>query len=766
MSDIEKLTVGDVQFCDTFIPSIDPLPYNSKSISQKIQITSTLTTNDNTVIGQKTVTTQEFQVLRPPGLYVEDKDIYTISPPDKSHGQYETTLPHILFKNPHLPWERSYRSPINNTDRQIPWFCLMMFTADELKEPSQKTFTAGPSITRAYTYKTDDLKDVISGPSRETIIYDTSDDGPSGNVISIESELLGGVLNISKNPIERFTHCRNINTGSKLVDGISEDGFYAVSFTSRFPKPSTALYVHLVSMEPFLVGQPAKTLTQTVDDLVANGAPVNLVSLKSWTIHCDPEPKENFMTYFKSLSIGDLNINTQSPSSEVNSVSQRLANGYTPVKYHLPTGENTIAWYRGPLTTYIPEIGSLPVEDLTASSPNKVVYSRSNDGTDLIIYDNKYKIFDLTYSMAWQLGRNIAIADKTFTTNYLNLRHRVYSQTSKDKRAHPITKEKALIELTKLAEKLQVGPIPSSPGVAKFFVREVPKTVTGNIFSTSDLQKTFNTLTDVSAAGTYDSLLSDVIKWLKDLTTFSKIPFHYLVPHPGMLPKESLRFFNVDPLWIQSLIDGALSISLHFSNDLKLKNLVKSHLGSKDGYGSIRWGYFLRSGVLIGYPSATGKIGDKGQISPDQNDIYKSQLLNKDLAVTWLKNDLYVKPVELIFPEPTEQFRFGFSGNTWSESELQVKTLTEPWPSPPIKDSDIDKYTFQINNTKIISYDAFNVNYNSSSFKSTYNSPSFDPKLSSAMFALQMISLPEAFAVQSFVVQSKTPKLKIGFVIN
>jgi hypothetical protein len=751
MSSIEKLALGDVQFCDTFIPSIGPLPYNSNSIPQEIQITSTLTTNDNTVISQQTTTKQKFQVLRPPGLYIEDKDIYTISPPDKSHGQYETTLPHILFKNPHLPWERSYESSINNVDRKIPWFFLMMFTTDELKEPSQKTYTAGPSATHAYTYKTDDLKDIVSG-SNGKVIYNTSDDGLSGNVISIESGLLSNLLNISKNPVEMFTHCRNINTGSKLVDGISEDGFYAVSFTSRFPKPSATLYVHLVSMEPFFLSEPINTLEQTINKIiqVANGGLVNLISLKSWTIHCDPEPKENFMTYFESLSIGDLNINTQSPSSEVNSVSQRLANGYTPVKYHLPTGEDTIAWYRGPLTTYIPEIGSLPIEDLTANSPNKVVYSRSNDGTDLIIYDDKYKIFDLTYSMAWQLGRNIAIADKIFTTNYLNLRHRVYSLTSKDKRAPSITKDQAIIELTKLAKKLTVASVPSSPGAANFFVREVPKTVTSNIFTTSDLEKTFSTLTGASAADTYDSLLSNVITWLKDLTTFSKIPFHYLVPHPGMLPKESLRFFNVDPLWIQSLIDGALSISLHFSNDLKLKNLVKSHLSIKDGYGSVRSGYFLRSDVLTAYPSATGKIGGGGQILPNQDKIYKSQLLNKDLAVTWLTSNL---DVELIFQEPTEQFRLGFSGNTWSESELQVKTRTSEWPSPPIKGSDINQYTLQINNTNIISY-------------ANFSSPSFVRPLSSAMFGLQMIALPEAFAVQSFVVQSKTPKFKIGSVIN
>jgi hypothetical protein len=38
------------------------------------------------------------------------------------------------------------------------------------------------------------------------------------------------------------------------------------------------------------------------------------------------------------------------------------------------------------------------------------------------------------------------------------------------------------------------------------------------------------------------------------------LPFAALVPDPAMLPPESIRFFHLDPAWLDALIDGALSL--------------------------------------------------------------------------------------------------------------------------------------------------------------------------------------------------------------
>lgn len=47
--------------------------------------------------------------------------------------------------------------------------------------------------------------------------------------------------------------------------------------------------------------------------------------------------------------------------------------------------------------------------------------------------------------------------------------------------------------------------------------------------------------------------------FLRDLRLLRNVPLGYLVPDPRMLPPESVRFFHVDPLWTDRLVEGALS---------------------------------------------------------------------------------------------------------------------------------------------------------------------------------------------------------------
>lgn len=63
-----------------------------------------------------------------------------------------------------------------------------------------------------------------------------------------------------------------------------------------------------------------------------------------------------------------------------------------------------------------------------------------------------------------------------------------------------------------------------------------------------------------AAAETTDPDELQVVSWLTRLHRFEGVPFHYLVPDIGMLPAESIRFFQVDPNWVNALVDGAFSI--------------------------------------------------------------------------------------------------------------------------------------------------------------------------------------------------------------
>lgn len=47
-----------------------------------------------------------------------------------------------------------------------------------------------------------------------------------------------------------------------------------------------------------------------------------------------------------------------------------------------------------------------------------------------------------------------------------------------------------------------------------------------------------------------------------------EVPFIYLVPEEKLLPKETLKFFELDPYWILSLLDGACSIGRNTRYDV------------------------------------------------------------------------------------------------------------------------------------------------------------------------------------------------------
>jgi hypothetical protein len=50
-----------------------------------------------------------------------------------------------------------------------------------------------------------------------------------------------------------------------------------------------------------------------------------------------------------------------------------------------------------------------------------------------------------------------------------------------------------------------------------------------------------------------------LLTWLLDLRLLRQVPLAYLVPDPALLPPESIRFFHVDRMWTDRLIDGVMS---------------------------------------------------------------------------------------------------------------------------------------------------------------------------------------------------------------
>lgn len=75
----------------------------------------------------------------------------------------------------------------------------------------------------------------------------------------------------------------------------------------------------------------------------------------------------------------------------------------------------------------------------------------------------------------------------------------------------------------------------------------------------------FNHNRDNSTISPEEASLKD---WLSKLKLLHGVPFNYLVPDEQMLPQESIRFFYCDLIWLDSLLEGALSLGRSTASDM------------------------------------------------------------------------------------------------------------------------------------------------------------------------------------------------------
>lgn len=128
-------------------------------------------------------------------------------------------------------------------------------------------------------------------------------------------------------------------------------------------------------------------------------------------------------------------------------------------------------------------------------------------GTDeLLVYDNDVGMFDVSYAAAWELGRLITLKDNDFAMALFHW-----------KREHARS-------LAQLRQSTDYDFLPLDPP-------EGPSAPAATLTAVFD-----------------------------GLSRLEQVPFNYLVPDEAMLPPDSMRFFDVDPMWLEALRDGAFSI--------------------------------------------------------------------------------------------------------------------------------------------------------------------------------------------------------------
>jgi hypothetical protein len=346
----------------------------------------------------------------------------------------------------------------------------------------------------------------------------------------------------------------------------------AIVPANRLPKPGARSVVHLVSLEDryYWDGRQYSFYTGSAND----DELIPLASLKTWSFSCVADIR-NFDQLLRNLAVkgrGDT-LNAlrlplrPNPANNINiQVANRyLQSGYVPLPHYFRRGGNSISWYRGPLMPGNKSKQALPADKFPFSSADS-----------LLLYDEQYGMFDVSYAAAWELGRLIALQNKTASISLYRW-----------KRLHSS-------RLLLAEQQEQHAHLP--------FHRDADEAV---------------------------DMPEDIENWLSALSTLRGLPFNYLVPDERMLPVESIRFFRIDQEWISCLIDGAFSIGRVTSGDAAAdQSLHRQQIAGNNK--PVASGFLLRSCVVKDWPALQVDGYGKVESTEEGMDANRLKILRMD----------------------------------------------------------------------------------------------------------------------------------------
>ncbi|MCK9926446.1 hypothetical protein MXD62_04555 [Frankia sp. Mgl5] len=674
----DTIPPGDIELHDHYLPALPAGDY-------RIEVTHTLRAGPRDgaqVVGGPFTAVQRFTV-RGPQVRIDADAVVAEQPPDASSGRFAEVLPHVVLGDPMLPWER----PLTGASRDTPWLALLVLTDSQLVGG-----TTAPTRTISATVA-DFLAD--DPAALKPALTVESDVGPGDPCVYIQvaaAEFQAVAPRLDE--LRFLAHCRGANTGDRPILGLQEDGLFSVIVANRFPTAAppgsdpgtgTKNIVHLVSLEGH-----ERILADTPD--FRGRSSVALLSLCSWSFQAQPDREADFADLAEGLTQtpsgtragrDDMWLRLPGPPGQTDTaarrhVARRLDDGYLPLPYLTRSGEATYGWYRGPLTPVLPLATDRAAQATTADA--------------LIAYDPAWGSFDLSLAAAFETGRALALADAPFAQHLLafkqatrhlvdSLHHQATSthlQQDGSGSTRPRTARAAFGTLLDGRLLTALGTPPGRPRAAW----SPPAPAAPSADPAGGLETVLRsdaTRAALAAAMDADDGLGEhltrVADWLGRLLLLHPVPFTHLVPDERMLPRESLRFFHLDPGWLDAVVSGALSIGAQSSRDTLQDQVVAATIraaaaekaagyratqrGTEAGdpapvdtaFGPVS-GLLLRSALVSGWPNlAVRALDEAGELLP---------VLRMDhLSPTVLLCLFDGLPAAVELREPQEGFRFG-----------------------------------------------------------------------------------------------------------
>lgn len=657
---------GDVQFFDAYSPALTAGPW-------RISVSQALTGVDTGPLGAD----QEVLVSAPQ-FSVDAAAVLNQYPPAGTTGNYAHVLPHLILSDPSLPWERAMTPP-PGTSTVPPWLALVVLTDSDI-------VGGAGSPTRGQTSTVSALLGPDGGVLGPTVTPEADVDPTDPiTVVQLTTAAFAAVLpRLTDTPY--LAHARQSTIADKAALGLAPSGLCAAIVANRFPPAATGTnatptrcVAHLVSVEGF------ETYLTDDADLSAYTS-VLMASLTSWTFNTLPEAGQSFSGLAENLVAAEYDGTAYTPanlwlrlptavsdaregSPAATKVADRLAAGYVPSAYHLRTGEDTLAWYRGPGTPILP-----------TPMPAGTHFPTSDAA---LVYDSATGVFDASLAAAWQAGRAAALADRSFGQSLLSFRRRGHALTD----ALLYRLDSDLFSATQISHLAASGSVADAflslmrGGLVDRLAASAPaRTVAGaGSGSTPDPEpqtavKDFLADPDVQAviADEVAHDLQPVATWLGRLSLLYPLPFGTIVPDTRMMPPESVRFFYVDPAWVSAAMDGALSLGTQSSRDSlftqAMSGVVRAAAGVSAAAARARLigvdpptsdtaptqvcGMLLHSGLVAAWPN----LAVQGLTSAgDTLKVLRLDQLSGDvLLCLW-----WGIPDAVILAEPPEGIRFG-----------------------------------------------------------------------------------------------------------
>lgn len=667
-----------IDFIQFHEPSLKSGEY-TLTLDQQISVPDTA--NAKTSTTETYTQTQHFFVAGD-RFAIKPQDIHVQFPPRGNDGDHSNVLPHIVLTRSTLPWERD----ADPEDSELPWLWLFLYDDQDLAE-GRVTLSRQNPVNSLVNFLDPQTGKALKNNNRCTSSAVELEAEPQENL----SQKVDA-LNVNAQWLENQNIVPSANA-LKLLTSVrkntQENGDateWAMCIANRLPFAGGKSYAHLVTLEnrfskgefdfsknldekghiqfislahwhfhcpddiryqasphalqklqkntlsPALINDieklPAKemylsseTFKKALNSVIDSANEKEYTQQQALIFRCLTAPTATFKGLLDQVNRGNLRLPILNASGDdakyLETANQYIQRGAIGLPHYLREGGETVSWYHGPF------IDGTDTDQLSNAMLPVSLPVRSSD--QLLRFDTRLGMFDVSYAAAWELGRLIMLDNR-------DMAMRLYAW----KRQHAWN-------LKQQEQSLLYDHLPFADGKA------------GQKANADHADK--------------------LGQWFNDLNLLYKVPFNYLVPNEALLPNESIRFFTLDSLWVESLMDGAFSIGrvteTDHQRDKALSNTAKAQ------YPQIS-GFLLNSEVVAGWPSLNisgSSLNLKEAQMPEQNSplsILRKQTLAPNLLLCLFDGPLSTVDIHLA----PEALHFGFdrpfAAHTTFYKELKI----------------------------------------------------------------------------------------------